>query len=378
MRNLIVLLAVAVPLVGSGAELANNEFAKFKVKLGGFIYGAVHYDSNDTGNRPWLNAVSKKGDRDILSFDPYGTRVNLTIETNASEAPKAKGFFEIDWGPVTAPRIRHAYVTADLPALSITVGQTWLPFTPVGPDTYNPMWFFKQGNAYIRAPQVTVSRAIGPVKASASLTSASVLGGSITKGNGASGTYSLAESLNPTGLLQLGYPVMGKGMVSVTGGLGRVDASYSGTDSRPRTGAETAYLELAVSLPVSILNISGKAFYQKGAGMGSGVGQTLVILPSDNAAPVSGGGGFLSVKAAATPNISAAAYAGLDDVKDDVGGVNVPIRRNLTIGAQATYSVVDGAIIAIELERVATLNATATGEEEYVDIRPSLVGRYSF
>jgi hypothetical protein len=58
--------------------------------------------------------------------------------------------------------------------------------------------------------------------------------------------------------------------------------------------------------------------------------------------------------------------------------VTLPLRRNLTVGGHVTYTVTTGAIVALEVERVATLVTTPAGEEEFNDVRPSLVARYSF
>ena len=106
-----------------------------------------------------------------------------------------------------------------------------------------------------------------------------LLGGTIVKGNGAAGSYALADSFNPTGMLQLTFSFLEKGLVEVTGGRGRVDASYSvaAGENRPGTGTETAYVEVGFSVPISIATLSGKGYYSVGMGLGTGVGQTMVI-----------------------------------------------------------------------------------------------------
>lgn len=377
---LVLALAACFPTRSDAAEIAIDEFTLFKLKLGGFFYGAAHFDSNSAANRPWVNVVGSNAGRGAFSFDPYGTRTNLGIESANSEGPKARGFLEIDWGPVTSPRIRHAYVAADYAFLSVLIGQYWVPALIPGPDTYNPQWLFKGGNAYSRAPQLAVSAKFRSFKATALITSGSLLGGSVVKGNGAAGSYALTESVNLTGMLQLSYSFLGKGFVAVAAGAGRADANYliAAGDRRPNTGAETAYGELAFSVPISILTVSGKIFHSVGMGMGTGVGQTLVVTASDRASPVRSWGGFLSLRASFTKAISTAAYLGIDDPFDTERGVAVPIRRNLTLGANVTYAITQGAVVALEVVRVATLTATATGEEEFTDVRPSLVARYSF
>ena len=363
------------------SELANNEFMKFKVRLGGFFYGALHLDSNGAGNRPWLSQVAPRNDPAALSFEPYGTRTNLAIESNsAAEDPfKARALLEIDWGPVISPRIRHAYVQLDTPLFSVLMGQSWVPTGTLGPDTYSPNFFNRQGHAFARAPQLSLWRSFGPVKGTLTLTSASLLGGAVIKGNGAAGTYALADTLAPTALLQVEYGFGEKSRVMLTGGVGRVEAVYSGTDSRPRASATTAYGELAGVLNLSALSLTAKAFYGLSPGMGTAVGQTLVVDASDAGAAIPVWGGFASARYVFDPRWSGAVYAGLDNPANSVAGVEVPVQRNLSFGGQVTWTVVEpGALLALEVVRVATVTVVSGAATEFDDVRASLIARYSF
>lgn len=379
MRGAVCALAVTASSA-EAAELANNEFTKFKVKLGGFFYGAVHYDSNAQASRPWLNVVSGEGRRGAMSLDPYGTRLNLSIESTSSEERKALGLIEFDWALISGPRLRHAYVTLSTPELSILVGQSWLPYGTPGPDTYNPQWFFRQGNPYTRAPQLTLLRKFGPVATSVTLTSTPLLGGSVIKGNEATGSYALAEGISPTGFLRMAYELEGKkGFVALTGGAGRVEAAYSvASEARPHAKTRSAFAELSTHLQLAPVSLSGKVFWARSAGMGTAVGQTLVVDAEGRGRSIQSLGGFASGKVTLSSAWALALFAGLDDPRDSVSGVTVPIQRNLTLGGQVNWSPLEGANLALELMRVSTRMASPEGARDFNDLRSSIVARYAF
>jgi hypothetical protein len=370
-------LGAAAP--AHAAEVANNDFMKFKVKVGGFFYGAVHYDTNSQAVRPWLNTVSGKGEGGALSLDPYGTRTNLAIESSITDESKATGFIEVDWAPVVGPRLRHAYVMLENPAVSILVGQYWLPYGTPGPDTYNPQWFFRQGNPYNRAPQFTLFRKFGPLTTSATLTTSNLLGGSIIKGNGASGSYALAEGFAPSGFMRLAYEFNGKSFVALTGGTGRVDANYSiQSEGRPRARVNSVFSELSTQLQFSPFSFSGKLFWGRSPGMGTAVGQTLVVDAEGQGRAIEVWGGYVSGKVALSPAWALALYSGIDDPQDEVAGVALPIRRNLTLGGQVNWTLLDGANLALEVMRVSTRVSSPEGEQDFDDLRSSIVARYAF
>lgn len=362
------------------SELANNEFTKFKVKLGGFFYGALHYDSNSLASRPWLNVVSGRGARGALTLDPYGTRTNLAIESTLSEESKATGFLEVDWAPVTGPRLRHAYVMLETPAVGVLLGQYWLPYGTPGPDTYNPQWFFRQGNPYSRAPQVTLFRKLGPFTSSVTLTTSTLLGGSVIKGNEGTGSYGLTEGISPAGFLRVARELEGKkGFVALTGGLGRAEASYSvASEGRARPKVKTVFAELSAQVPLSSLSLTGKLFWGRSPGMGTAVGQTLVVDAEGQGRSIQVWGGFASGKLTLSQSWAVALFAGLDDPQDKVSGVTVPIQKNVTLGGQVNWSPLEGANLALELMRVSTRMASPEGAQDFRDLRSSLVARYAF
>ena len=380
---LLVVLLALVPTVALATPLAHDEFGLFKLKLGGFFYGAAHYDTNNTAVRPWVNQVLGPTTQGALSFDPYGTRTNLSVETTNSEGPKANALLEIDWAPVATPRIRHAYAVVQTGYVDVLLGQYWVPFGTPGPDTYNPMWFSKQGNSYSRAPQLTLSRGLGPVDVSVTALAASMISGTIVKGNGAAGTYAYSDGPTPAGFLRVAYPfAQKKGFVSLTGGAGKLSAAYktgSATDAaRPTANVTTLFGELAFSVPVSILTITGKAFLGSGSGLGTGVGQTMVIAADDTGSAIPVRGGFLSVKAKLTDQFVAGVSFGDDDPVNEVSGVVIPIYNNTSFGAEFTWLATTNALLALEWEHVATTNSTASGAATYPNERFSLVSKFSF
>lgn len=366
-----------LPCTAFGADLVSNE--SLKVKLGGFFYGAAHYDTNASATRPWLITVAGDSDRAAFSADPYGTRLNLSVESQAKETVQARGFVEMDWGTVTSPRLRHAYVSVDVPnVVGVLVGQYWLPNLPVNADTFSPNYMNKQGNAWSRTPQLTLFRNFGSLKAMVTVAQASAVAGSITRAPGIAGTYAYAEQALPVGFVQLAYSLNAKSFVSASAGTSRLLAAYSGTDLPSTTDAVTSYADVGTNLAFGNFSGGAKLFYSRGLGLGTGVGQSLVVDSAGEAAVVPSYGGIVSTKYAFTPAVFAAAYAGLDNPADTVRGVALPIRRNFTVGGNVGWNAVDGAQLALEVMRVATVNSTTAGAVTSSDVRGSLVGRYNF
>lgn len=381
-RLLAALLALSLPAASQASELVNAEASKFKVTLGGFFYGAAHFDTNAGATRPWLLTATTDADRQAFSVDPYGTRINLGITSQVKEDVQAKGFLEFDWGLTSGtslvPRLRHAYVSLDAPgAVGVLVGQFWVPNLPITADTYSPNFLSRQGNTWARAPQLTVFRSFGPLKAALTAAQTTAVSGALVKP--AAQPHAFAEQALPTGVLQLSYSLNPKSFVSVAGGAGRLVTLSPGTDGTQVTeNTGTYYAELGANLVFDALGVGAKVWYGKGGLMLSGVAQAAVLGADGTVEAIPARGGMLSARYTLTPAWAVGAYGGVDNPNDVVAGVVVPTQQNLVVGGNVGFTATPGATLALELMNVATKVGSAAGSQTHGDLRTSLVGRYAF
>ena len=366
------------PALAHSAELTTAN-SKVKLKVGGFFYGAAHYDTNAGGSRPWLITVTEDSGRGSFSVDPYGTRLNFGIESQLENEAEAKGFLELDWGTVTSPRLRHAYVSLDFKnAVGLLVGQYWLPNMPIIPETFSPNAMLRQGNTWARTPQVSLFRTFGPVKGMLTLATSTGVTGSISQASTNTAKYALMEHALPAAIGQVAYQINPKSFVALAGGAWQPMVGYSNAEGPQSTKLTSWYSEAATQLGFGKLSLGAKFWYGQGAGLGTGVGQSIVMNDQNEATGITSMGGLASAKYAFHPKFSASLYAGIDDPEDTVEGVNLAIRRNLTVGGTAVYTAIEGGTLGLEVMNVTTTMYAGGNESPNNDTRASLVARYAF
>lgn len=391
-KVLAAVLALALPAVSAASELTNVESAKFKVKIGGFFYGMAHFDTNEGGSRPWLIVVDKKSNRGAFHVDPFGTRLNIGVESQIADSAVAKGFIEFDWGlngtstvGMFLPRLRHAYAAIEMAnAVNILVGQFWLPNQVLVVDTFSPNNFLRQGNTWSRTPQLAVSKSFGPVKAALMLASTTGVTGSVS-GVPSTLAGALVEHPLPAAFAQLTYNVMPKSWIAVTGGVAQPTVGFARAAGAPTdtvvpdaSGFTSIYADAATQLAFGPLTVGGKVAYGVGAGLGLGVGQSLVIDAENKAQGIPALAASISAKYTILPTLSLAAYFGIDDPTDVVAERSLAIRSNRTVGGVLTWTAVEGGVLGLEVMNVSTLRNVGTGFSTVGDLRASLVARYSF
>ena len=373
-----VVSAVLVPTLAFAAEIPTGN-DKLKVKVGGFLYGAAHYDQNQSASRPWLITVTEDTNRGGFSVDPYGSRFNFGIESQLQDDAQAKGFIELDWGTVSSPRLRHAYVALDFKdAVGVLVGQYWLPNLPILPETFSPNAMRMQGNAWNRSPQISLFRNFGPVKAMLTAASANAVTGGIVQGADNTSKYALQEQASPAGFLQLAYQINPKSVIAIAGGAWQPTVGFTGAEGPQTTKLTSWYSEIGTSVGFGKASLAAKAWYGVGAGLGTGINQSIVMNAENQATGIASMGGIASAKYAFNPKFSASLYTGLDDPQDQVDGVNLKIRRNLVVGGTAAYQVIEGGTLGLEVMNVTTTNLIAGENVPCNDARGSLIARYAF
>lgn len=366
------------PALAHSLELTPPD-AKVKLKVGGFLYGAAHFDQNAAGSRPWLITVTEESGRSGFSVEPYGTRLNFGVESKLEGTGEAKGFLELDWGTVSSPRLRHAYVSIDFQdTVGVLVGQYWLPNLPILPESYSPNALLRQGNAWARTPQLSVFRNFGPVKAMVTLAPTTGVTGSILQASTNTAKYALMEHALPAAIAQVAYQLNPKSFIALAGGAWQPMVGFTGASGPESTSLTSWYSEAATSLGFGKLTLGGKVWYGQGAGLGTGVGQSIVMNDANEAFGITSMGGLASAKYAFHPRFTAGLYAGFDDPQDTVEGVNLGIRSNLVLGGTAGFHVIDGGTLGLEVMHVNTNTFAGGTEAPSRDTRGSLIARYSF
>ena len=372
--------AVAPDVVSSAAAAATApsapeaapvvpEASPLKVTLGGFFTGTMSYDTNRGASRPYLHQVGSAGTQGVLFFDASGTRLNVGLESRG-DALVGRGFLEADFlgaGGPFSPRIRHAYAELETGLGNIRLGQAWTLIGQHFPTSFNLDGLFLQGNPHNRLPQVTVSRRVGPVDASAGvfLNDASNGSATLVVDPAVSGTASLGDNASPIYQARLGVTVRQTGFVAVAAALGQTRVYFS-----PAPGADAAAFDAPVgmalatldfSIPLAPVTLSGKLWYAASGGYSAGIGQLAVIDASGRVRQVHSRGGWLDVSVALGSRVKTSAYASVDDPEDRVEGVSIPLLRNMTLGATAAYEVMPKFVLGLEGQYAQTRSLTSSG-----------------
>lgn len=366
------------------------EAPRLKMTLGGFLTGTMSYDTNRGASRPYLHQVGAGGRGDVLFFDAAGTRLNVGLESHG-DAVVGRGLLELDFlggEGAFSPRIRHAYAELQTALGSVRLGQSWTLIGQHFPTSFNLDGLFLQGNPHNRLPQVTVSRKVGPLEASAGVFLNNAANGSATivVDPSVAGTASLGDNASPIYQARLGVAVRQTGFVAVAAALGRTRVYFSPT---PGAGAGAAFdspvgmalATLDFSVPLAPLTFSGKLWYAASGGYSAGIGQLAVIDASGALRQLHSRGGWLDVALTLGRRAKASAYAAVDDPEDRVEGVSIPLSRNMTLGATASYEAMPKFILGLEGQYAQTRYATSPGDSapargEANAMRLSLVAQY--
>ncbi|MCP3141333.1 hypothetical protein [Pyxidicoccus xibeiensis] len=366
------------------------EASRLKLTFGGFLTGTMSYDTNRGASRPYLHQVGSGGTEDVLFFDAAGTRLNVGLESHG-DAVVGRGLLELDFlggeGPFS-PRIRHAYAELETALGSIRLGQSWTLIGQHFPTSFNLDGLFLQGNPHNRLPQVTLSRKVGPLEASAGVFLNNARNGSATivVDPALAGSASPGDNASPIYQARLGVTVRQTGFVAVAAALGKTRVYFSPTPGADAGAAFDSPVGMALatldfSIPLAPLTLSGKLWYAASGGYSAGIGQLAVIDASGELRQLRSRGGWLDVAMSLGHQAKVSAYAAVDDPEDRVEGVAIPIARNLTLGATTSYEVMPKFILGLEGQYAQTRYAPPAGtpapvRAEANALRLSLVAQY--
>ena len=336
----------------SAAVLVKDD--ALKIELGGFVAVQSMFDTNSAVSQSHLNNVAAKdsGGRFHFAFD--ATRLNL-VATSSGDEWTGTGRLEFDLQSSIFFRVRHAYAALQKGSVQVLVGQTdTLVGNWVGPHLFNNDWFWSQGNAYDRMPQLRV--AYNGERTYAALAAVpSVVG---------------APGAVPHFQARVGYRFGDGGAVGLAthfGSTSNVAAEAAGTGYSPPVGPVTSWLaEADLALPLGPALVSLEGWYGEAGGHGTGghtLGGPLFVVNSSGAAvPVPAGGGFLDVLFNVTPKVSAGVAAGVNLVtRDTVADQPIPVTRNATAGAYASYQLTRSWSGAVDVQWASTRRALDPG-----------------
>lgn len=350
--------------------------AKAELKLGGFVFGGMYYDTNTAIVRPWLVRVTGKSDKGGFDVDPLGTRLNMT-GTYKKGTMEAKGFLEVDLKTGDLGRLREAYASIGGDRGTVLAGQA---YTLVGGwmfiDSLNIDAFFIQGGAWTRQPQVRYSRNFGDLGLHvAALTMRGM--GAVVVNPALVGTAAVTEqSQVPALQVRIQHKLLDKGFVAVAGAVGNFEVSFTPGMMSPtmafkktQTGAMVAF---DVNVPFGKNKLLAHGWYSRSGGNSSGVQQAVVIDTDGSLVPVTAFGGFLNLVFELAPGLRLSAYGAVDDPKNTAGDTVMPTKQNLTGGVMVAKKLLEKLEAGLEIQYALTKAAT----DNFNDIRTTAAFKY--
>ena len=371
---LIFMLIVSSAPPAHGVELLNSE--RLSLNLGGFVATQTTFDTNESVVQSQLTNVPGRGRSGRQGFAFDATRMNFALRAPA-EQWLASGRFEFDLESATYFRVRHAYVGIENGPLSLLLGKTGtLIGNWVGPHLFNNDWLWAQGNAYDLTPQLRITYQPGRFYVAVAAVT-NVLG---------------ATDAVPHGQLRVGYRFGESGSVGFASHFGRTRKASAPDPTVPgatrEVGPVLSYLEqvdLAVGAGPALISVA--AWYGAAGGHGTGghtIGGPLFVADdSGHVESVPAAGGFADVVFAVTPKLSMGVAGGVNFVTaTSLLGQALPVRRNATAGAYASYALTGFWTGAFEVQWANTrraLDAASPGTLSSLnDVRVLLGSRFSF
>lgn len=316
------------------------------LSIGGFIAAQTTVDSNGAVNQNHLISVDGRRSGARFGFAYDATRVNA-VARYITPAIALEGRAEADMESAIHFRIRHVYTSFASNGWMLLLGQTdTLVGNLVGPHAFNNDWFYAQGNAYDRTPQLRVSYDTKPVYLALA---------AVPNVHGASDAV-------PHGQARVLFRPS-KVVFGLAGHFGVSDHVTSPADSKKSVDGVVSYLgSVDASVPVGPVNFSAQVWAGAGGAHGTGgngIGNPLFVLTaSGDRKPVPAIGGFADVFVTVHPKFSSGVAAGASVITDRApGGVAVPVASNVTAVTYASYAVLKNWLFVAEFQAARTLRA---------------------
>lgn len=316
------------------------------LEVHGFIAAQVTLDSNNAVAQNHLISVGGDGEAGRIGFAFDATRVGAVARTAAGDY-QFEGRAEADLQNAVFFRVRHAYASARKGGAGLLIGLTdTLVGNVVGPNVFNNDWFFAQGNAFDRLPQVRVSFQNETV----SLAVAAL--------QNLHGAPDVLPHLQARASLKAGPVALG-----LAGHAGITNRAANPADATQTVDGVTSLLISAdAGIPLGPVVLSAQVWAGQGAAHGTGghaIGNPLFVVDADgNPVSVPSVGGFLDALFKASDTISVGLAAGTSTLTNAApGGVAVPIANNSTATLYASASLRPNWTLAAEVQAARTLRA---------------------
>jgi len=280
-------------------------WSKYNMRLYGRIKFDLNYDTAEFKYNDFVAAVKEDASNDSVNFNPRDTRFGFEA-SHTDGNWTANGRFEIDFYGTNAgnnliPRMRVGYIDLanNSSGTSLRAGQDWIPVAQQNPATIDFGVLTAAGNLWWRVPQVTLRQELGDVEL---LLSAMKHRRIDTE----------EEERMPWALARVAYNFGDGNLVALGGGYQSNEYGQTGKD----IDRSLAALELKLNLGPVLLKAEGfwgdaldKDFLRYEMGVNDS--------DPNNPKEIESIGGFISLTANATDDITVSAGYGIDDPKND-------------------------------------------------------------
>ncbi|MBC2695882.1 MAG: hypothetical protein HF982_11520 [Desulfobacteraceae bacterium] len=284
---------------------AENVWAKYNMRIYGRVKVDLNYDTAEFKYNDFVAAVKEDASNDSVNFNPRDTRFGF--EANHTDGNwTGKGRFEIDFYGTNAgnnliPRMRLGYVDLanNSSGTSLRVGQDWIPVAQQNPATIDFGVLSAAGNLWWRVPQVTLRQKLDNLEF---LLSAMKHRRTDTE----------EEERMPWALARVAYNFGDGNLVALGGGYQSNEYGQTGKD------IDRSLVALEIKLNLGHVLLKAEGFWGEALDKDF-LRYEMGINDSDpnNPKEIEAIGGFISLTANATDDLTVSAGYGIDDPRND-------------------------------------------------------------
>ncbi len=366
--------------------------------LYGFASLNAAYEDSKSNNGNFANFVNQS---DITNendggwhLTPNMTRIGFNLSSGDDTTFfRANGKFEVDFygggsGNAPNPRLRHGYgeISFGKTGFSILGGQTWDVISPLVTPTLNAGVLNNSGDAGLRRAQLRLTEKIPVAGGSLAIAAAIVRTiGEPQPYTTASASETGTDADIPTfqGRIGISLPLWVEGKkagLGVSGHYGQEEIDLDATGDTKDIPTWSANVDL--SLPItSAITFLGEGFVGENLDTyAAGIGRGFVADANDkeNVKSIKAYGGWFALQAKFIQKLAVNAGAGIDKLdRDDIESVGGR-EQNLSIFANATYSLTDAFSFGFEYLHVQTDYLTSGTVKEADLNRYQLSATYGF
>ncbi|MFA6092501.1 MAG: hypothetical protein WCU88_03460 [Elusimicrobiota bacterium] len=275
--------------------------SKYKVQMYGFVKVDAIYDNHEVCSNDLLRYTASAGKNSgDFRMTARSTRVGFDVDAGDGVTAKVEGDFSGYVNTTSAvPRLRHAYLRAELDRWAFIAGQTWRLTSPELPETANNNTFANTGALWSRLPQV---------RAEYRLTDALTARAALTR------PTSRQEDDNGTASSQPNYEGslearLGRAVFTLSGAYGRIKNVSADNQSG---GVDVVDLGFRAPL-IDKVSVNGQLWTGRNlADFQGGVAQV-----GFGSGTVRANGGFIDVRVQPAESFWFNTAYGIDDPKDD-------------------------------------------------------------